>query len=70
MDCDYCTPGEARLFRVDVCGEIITLRATHGRLARAKAISRYVRTHDWFASDDPWRTAMRHSKVLGYPESF
>ncbi len=62
--CAYCTPGELRDFRVEVCGEIITVSATHGLQARAKAIVRYVRTHDWFASDDPWQTAKRHSRVL------
>ncbi len=62
--CTYCTPGELRTFRVEVCGEILTILTTHGRRARAIAIRRYVRSHDWFASDDPWRTAARNSKVL------
>ncbi len=67
-DCDYCTPGELRTFRVEVCGQIITIRATHGRQAREKACVHYVRTHDWFASDDPWRTAKRHARVLPEPK--
>lgn len=67
-DCDYCIPGELRAFRVKVCEKTITVKATHGRQARAKACTYYVRTHDWFASDDPWATVKRHSEVLPEPK--
>jgi hypothetical protein len=62
-DCSYCTPGELRAFRVEVCGQIIAVQATHGRQAKMRARRRYVDTHDWFISDDPWAVT-RGAKVL------
>ncbi len=64
--CPYCTPGEPRDFRVEVCDEIYTIKTTHGREARRLAQWRYIKSHDWFASDDPWRT-VRCAKVIDCP---
>ena len=62
-NCDYCTPGELREFRVEVCGWIITVRARCGRQAKMRARKQYIYNHDWFASDDPWAVT-RGAKVL------